>query len=144
MTPSVVCIDPGKRIGYALCEQGYIVRSGTVGDRLLLPTAEIAVIEMPRVYPNASKWKGDPQVIVRLAALAGEIAAQYPAHAYVEPRVWRGMVPEDVLLNRIRRALLPGDCPLGRSVHARDAQGIALWLRGTLHASNRTKSINDK
>lgn len=130
----IICIDPGKRIGWALCESGLIVQTGTTSNRAELPHADIAIIEMPRVYPNASKWKGDPQVIVRLAALAGEIAAQYPRHAYVEPWAWRGMIPESVLLKRIARALTPRDCKLGRSVHARDAQGIALWLRGTLHA----------
>jgi hypothetical protein len=130
----IICIDPGKRIGYALCEQGLIVRAHTVGDRVELPHADIAIIEMPRVYPNASKWKGDPQVIVRLAALAGEIATQYERYAYVEPRTWRGMIPENVLLMRIKRALTRRDCSIGKSVHARDAQGIALWLRGTLHA----------
>lgn len=130
----IICIDPGKRIGWALCELGAIVRTGTTGNRAELPPADIAILEMPRVYPNASKWKGDPQVIVRLAALAGEIAAQYPRHAYVEPRTWRGMVPESVLLKRIKRALTSRDCTIGKSVHARDAQGIALWLRGTLHA----------
>jgi hypothetical protein len=131
----LICIDPGKRIGYALCDNGLIVVCGTVSDRADLPHADIAIIEMPRVYPTASKWKGDPQIIVRLGLLAGEIGTQYPERAYVEPRTWRGMCPEHVLLARITRALTPADCTIGRSVHSRDAQGIALWLRGTLHAN---------
>lgn len=129
----VICIDPGKRIGWALCANGLILSCGTVGDKSQLPQADIAIVEMPRVYPNPKKWKGDPQVIVRLAALAGEIANTYPERGYVEPRIWRTMIPEEALLKRIKRALRPDDCPLGKSVHARDAQGLALWLRGTLH-----------
>lgn len=126
---SVVCIDPGKRTGWALVVGQTIVDSGTVwNDRLdKLPPADAALVEMPRVYADQTKWKGDPQTIVRLAAIAGECAARYPWAAYVEPREWRGMIPEHVLLHRIKLALRDNET-LGASVHARDAQGMALWL----------------
>lgn len=126
---SVVCIDPGKRTGWALIVDGAIVSSGTIARESLssLPQADAALIEMPRVYVDQTKWKGDPQNIVLLAAVAGECAARYPFAVYVEPREWRGMVPEPVLLQRIERSLRNGE-KLGASVHARDAQGMALWL----------------
>lgn len=126
---SVLCIDPGKRTGWALIVDGAIVSSGTVSSDCLgdLPAADAALVEMPRVYVDQTKWKGDPQQIVRLAAIAGECAARYPFAAYVEPREWRGMIPESVLLQRITRSLRAGE-KLGASVHARDAQGMALWL----------------
>lgn len=129
----LIAIDPGRRIGWALAHGGVIVDCGTTGDYHALPWASVAVIEMPRVYPNPMKWKGDPQQIVRLAALAGRIAERYPFAALPEPRRWRGMAPERVIRARTLRALQPGEFALTArklSVHAWDALGIACWALG--------------
>jgi hypothetical protein len=131
----IITIDPGKYIGWAMIHDTDIVSCGTVTSIDELPTASGAIIEMPRVYPNASKWKGDPQQIVRLAMLAQRIADRYDVYSFVEPRRWRGMVPEAVLRGRTE-ALLD---PLERartverdklSPHAWDALGIAVWALG--------------
>lgn len=129
----LIAIDPGKRIGWALAIGGVIHECGTVGDYHALPWAAVAVIEMPRVYPNPMKWKGDPQQIVKLATLAGRIAERYPFAAMPEPRRWRGMAPERVIRARTFRALQGDEHELttGRvSVHAWDALGIACWALG--------------
>jgi hypothetical protein len=128
---TVICIDPGKRTGWALIEMGVITKRGTVDARSILPPADAALVEMPRVYANPVKWKGDPQDIAKLAAMAGEYAGRYRMSELVEPRAWRGNIPEAVLLARLKRSLLPDEA-LGASVHARDAQGMALWLLGRL------------
>lgn len=127
----ILCIDPGRRIGWALIDGYTIVDCGTVAGIDALPPAVAAFIEVPRVYPNVSKWKGDPQHIVRLAMLAQRIADHYVAYRMVEPREWRGMVPEGVLRSRTRSRLTPPErvnLLTGRvSVHAWDAIGIACW-----------------
>lgn len=128
---SVVCIDPGQRTGWALIERGTITQRGTVAAREVLPAASACVVEMPRVFANPGKWKGDPQDIVRLAALAGEYASRYPEAYYAELHEWRKSVPDNVIALRIQRSLREGEI-LGASVHSRDAQGIALWLLGRL------------
>lgn len=129
-----IAIDPGRHVGWALGAEGAVLARGTLGDRELsrlpLRGVEHAAIEMPRVYPSASKWKGDPQVIVRLAFLAGRIAALYPAFTLYEPRAWRGTAPDATIVERTRRALRD-DEPRGDSPHSWDAIGILLyhWAR---------------
>lgn len=127
----LIAIDPGKRIGWALADGGRMVDCGTIGDYRDLPKACCAIVEMPRVYPNPMKWKGDPQQIVRLAALAGQIAAGYPLSGFVEPRRWRGMAPEKAVRHRTLKLLTPFERLLlsekRASVHAWDAVGILLF-----------------
>lgn len=119
----VIAIDPGRNIGYALASEGVVVECRTVRDKALLPRAALAIIEMPRVYPSAAKWRGDPQDIVRLAYLAGEIAALYPCHTLVPP----AKIPKRVRASRALAALRPGDVALERaSNHALDALYILL------------------
>lgn len=132
----VITIDPGKRIGWALAwrprpRKGYqIYDAGTVGDVADLPDAEIAIIEMPRVYPSRNKWRGDPQDIVGVAFVAGMVAGQYRDYVAVEPHVWRGgNAPKRAVHRRIIAALDDDErSRIGRtSEHSRDAIGIALW-----------------
>ena len=132
----IVCVDPGKRIGYAVLNGVYvdITAVGTVGNMGDLPRGAVCVIEMPRVYPNPMKWKGDPQHIVRLAFLAGRIVARYAAHFAVEPRTWRGMGSESAVWNRaVARLRLCESWILETrlSEHSRDAIGIALYVRNS-------------
>lgn len=128
----VLCIDPGKRTGWALITCGTIIQRGTIDARGVLPEADACVIEEPRVYANPGKWKGDPQDIVRLGILAGEYAMRYPLSYTAGLDEWRKSIPDAVLLKRITRSLKPGVEFLGASVHSRDAQGIALWLLNRL------------
>lgn len=123
----VICIDPGERTGWCVIEAGKLISRGTVNAREVLPHANACLVEMPRVYANPGKWSGDPQDIVKLAALAGEYAERYLLREYVEPRAWRTTCPEKVFLARLKRSLRH-DEDLGASVHSRDAQGMALWL----------------
>src|SRR5688500_15675690 len=124
---SVICIDPGKRIGYAGITNGRIVCHGTVGNLDELPPADFALIEEPVIYPDPAKQKGDPNIIRKLYGLALLIGEQYPAYALVTPKEWNFGKPKQVVTNCVRQSLLPGETE-GRSQHARDAQGMAFWL----------------
>jgi hypothetical protein len=126
----VICIDPGKRIGWATVLGGIITACGTVGEVDALPPACAAVIEEPVIWGTNTK---DPHSIMKVQLVAGKCAQRYPTYALIPAVRWRGNVPEDVLATRISRALLPHE-PRGRSVHARDAVGIGLWLVQRLHA----------
>lgn len=128
---TVICVDPGERTGWCVIREGRLVTRGTCDARGILPPADACLWEMPRVYADPAKWKGDPQQIVTLAAMGAEYGARYPLSAHVEPRKWRGVIPEKVYLKRLTRSLAPGEI-IGASVHARDAQGMALWLLGRL------------
>jgi len=147
----LLAVDPGKHVGWALALGGRLSSFGTVKDvdwnnpRAVdyvldsiikpdwpRPGAIVLVIEMPRVYPAVSKWKGDPQHIVRLAFLAGRIAERFSVWKVVEPRTWQGgSPPERVLRNRTRARLTAServyvdDAKLGP--HAWDAIGILVY-----------------
>lgn len=134
-----ISVDPGERIGFALWRNCSLVDCNTVGfdKRHSLPDAEACAIEMPRVYPDTRKWKGDPQIIVRLAFGAGLIAAQYPSHERVPVESWTGGANGRVLWRRdyprltvIERAIVDGYASRRRlSAHARDAIMIGLWVQ---------------
>lgn len=128
----LIAIDPGRRIGYAVACGGRLVDVGTTSDVDKLPPASIAVVEQPRVYPTVSKWKGDPQDLVRLATMAGEIATRYPLWWYVEPREWMcGSPPDHVLRARTTQAIRGSDAiPLRMSAHAWDAVGLLFFSLG--------------
>jgi hypothetical protein len=135
---SLLTVDPGVHTGWALAIGGVLVDFGTVngvhwrGEPPRLFPACVCVVEYPRVYPSVAKWKGDPQDLVRLAYLAGRIAAQFPVSYPVEPRAWqRGSPPEHVLRNRTRALLRPEELCLVESrrvsAHAWDAIGILVY-----------------
>lgn len=131
----LIAIDPGRNVGFALALGGRLTAVGTTRDPDTLPGALIAVVEQPRVYPTVNKWKGDPQDLVRLATLAGEIGARYPVVWYVEPRTWMGGSPPDhVLRARTDAALgdLERDLVSARklSAHAWDALGMLFFSLG--------------
>lgn len=140
----LLAIDPGTSTGWALAVGGALQSWGTVpgvawGDpqavqrlRAAMPPARIAVVEMPRVYPHVAKWKGDPQILVRLGLLAGRIGESFELAAYVEPKTWqRGSPPERVLWSDTRRRMFPAELAAVESSklspHARDAVGILLY-----------------
>lgn len=126
---AVICIDTGRNLGYALIENGSIVRCGTAHNVSDLPDADYAVIEFPRVYPNPTKWRGDPQHIVMVAASAGACAQRYPAHLMIEPRVWNSGADKAHSWRITERRMLPTDAR-PKNQHERDACGMAVWLLG--------------
>ena len=114
-------------------------------EELLSHSAPIAcvVVEMPQVY-DAAKQRGDQRDIVKLAMVAGEIlCAARPftkAALPVEPASWKGQVPKDVLIERIKSKLsaeeiaaveLPDAASLQHNVW--DAVGLGLWHHRRLH-----------
>lgn len=130
----LVAIDPGVRTGWAFAIGGEIRAVGTTSDLSMLPSAPVAVIEMPRIYPTMNKWKGDPQDIVKLAFRTGLIAAGYRLYQLVEPRSWRGGAPEKVIRKRTTHAITPAEwrnmSPPSLSAHAWDALGIMCHALG--------------
>lgn len=121
------CVDPGLRgcgvaefIGGGLYRAAYIpnpAREGT--GYLVYGSMALAVhqwcscdvkgiiIEHPRIYPQSSQQKGDPNDIVSVAAVGAAIAAVRDWHGVesVYPANWKGQVPKDVMTERIRRSL---------------------------------------
>jgi hypothetical protein len=126
----LVCIDPGKRSGYAVAVRGLLVSVGTSAPEAL-PGGSLAVIEHPRVYPTADKQR-DPQSIVKLAVTCGQIASSYPAFLWVEPVRWRGGAPESIVRERTYSRLQPAERAIVDSsrvsAHAWDALGIFVWV----------------
>ena len=138
----LLAIDPGKNLGWALAVGGELVDFGSISPVVwngrdskaidMLPDACVCIIEMPRVYPAVAKWKGDPQHIVRLAFLAGRIAARYPVYFEVEPKTWQGgSPPERVLRRRTSDRMRATERSLVMSrklnAHSWDAIGILLY-----------------
>jgi len=71
--------------------------------------------------------------IYKLAFLVGLIRAEFKYAAFrpVTPQEWKGQLPKDVVIHRIRRSLgLKATQHLGIKTHAWDAVGIGLWARG--------------
>lgn len=77
----------------------------------LLAKAEIA-IEVPQIYVQA-KLKGDPNDLVDLALMAGclvgLLAAPGTRVTNYRPRQWKGQVPKDVMVERIKAKLSPDE-----------------------------------
>lgn len=66
------------------------------------------VIEWPQVY-RAGRGRGDPNDLLGLAAVDGALAAiclDYKVVTYL-PREWKGQVPKDVMVERIKSRLTP-------------------------------------
>lgn len=127
----LVAVDPGRYYGWAYAECGLIVACGTCTELAELPTAPFAIVEMPRVYPNPAKWRGDPQDVVRTAYRAGLVAARYRHSVLVEPKRWRGGAPERIVRQHTRYRLDPTERStlLGSAIsaHAWDAIGMLCW-----------------
>lgn len=135
-----VSIDPGNTTGWAQWENRTLVALGETYTRfgdtsMVLPTSDIAVVEMPLYYPHGRN-KGDPNILIRLGWIAGAICARYAGTVLVEPREWRkGTAPKEVVEARTLARLsdseraIAGTC-LTRGRHAIDAVGIGLWALG--------------
>ena len=141
---SVIGIDPGKRTGFAVFYRGQLWQAATIdaGDFEALPEAPwspvVVVIEVPRIYPHGGK--GDPNQLIDLAVLAGEISGWYRARygarvVFVTPRNWKGTVPKVIHNRRVLMALTPSETAIlptrpragGYDHNMIDAVGLALW-----------------
>ncbi len=109
-----------------------------------------AVIERPQVY-REEFLKGDPNDLITLALMVGATAGYLinePTLYY--PREWKGQVPKDTMIERIKGKLSEEeyrrvDLPRAKSLHHNiwDAVGIGLYQLGRLgrrYASKQSSS----
>lgn len=141
----VIAVDPGKRSGWAIFVDGELVEAGTwpeadmlAGTPIVGLAPAIAVIELPVVYPKGY-GKGDPNDMIKLAVLVGDLRGFYRRAgletALVAPRTWKGTVPKRIHHERVLGALTPDErATLPRRPRARDfdhnmldAVGLGLW-----------------
>lgn len=159
---TVVSIDPGTQgCGAAVFVDGqlafatYVTGIGGQIHPLLEPVPfleelfgnaqpiDTVVVEKPQVY-DAAKQKGDQRDIVKLAIVVGEVlcaARPFASSALTpEPNGWKGSVPKDVMVERIKSKLTPEelagvDLPEAASLQHNtwDAIGLGLWHLRRLH-----------
>ena len=158
---SLLSVDPGlSATGWALWHDGSLVccglvrafggtdaeRSAVVGAGLILRTAALecgaarTLVELPQIY-RAVKAKGDPNDVVRVAALVGWIEASFPraVHERASPHDWKGTIPKarrlrDYVVHE-RNAKALGlcylrwfeTCPESLAHNVADAVGLGLW-----------------
>lgn len=119
----IVSVDPGLRA----CGVAYWTPSGLLVSAKLIesdyegPKLETAVwrmvnavnfddafasaklvAEIPQVY-RGSRLKGDPNDLISLALVVGGISGN--ALKYYRPREWKGQVPKNVMISRIKSKL---------------------------------------
>jgi hypothetical protein len=151
----LMSLDPGLRgcgianyLGGALREAAYVKNPVETGrgyaahvgmGRELFQWAmenppDHIVIEHPRVYPSAAQQKGDPNDLLDLVGVGAAFAAHFSCTVEtVFPSDWKGQVPKDIMVDRIRRALSPEElatiapCAAGLRHNIYDACGIGLW-----------------
>lgn len=104
-----------------------------------ITTNELA-IEIPQAYHDRRQQKGDQNDLIALAVAAGEIIGRLgiPTTRYL-PRQWKGQVPKDVMVERIKKHLSQEELkrielPSARSLQHNvfDAIGIGLHHLGRL------------
>lgn len=104
----LVSIDPGKhKCGMAWWEDTELVTAGLVeSPPLLIPEkTNHLVIEVPQIYAR-SKSKGDPNDLIDLAVMVGRIISICDiSYTLYRPREWKGQVPKDVMVSRIKGKL---------------------------------------
>lgn len=113
-----------------------LIRQFSALGRAYGPT--IVIVEHPVIYP-VEKQKGDPNDIVRLAAVGGVVGTACIVGAssgckleFVEPRRWKGSVPKDIHNARIMQKHpevieLVEEIPKGQRHHVWDAVALAFW-----------------
>jgi hypothetical protein len=94
---------------------------------------EEIVCEFPQVYAR-SKSKGDPNDLLKLAAVIGAFSTTRVPFTTVLPHQWKGECPKAVTKNRALETLTAEELerielPSARSLHHNvyDAVGIGLW-----------------
>ena len=143
----LITVDPGvHRTALATFDEGELVHAVlenvTKDGPLSVPHAAQVVIELPRSYPG-SRQKGDQNDLIDLAQVVGRYAEAFRREgaevALVYPRTWKGTLPKDVMVERIKgrlsaaehaRVELPSAASLAHNVY--DAIGIGLHALGRL------------
>ncbi len=148
MAANCLAIDPGNTTGFAYFEDR-VLRDALAwkGESLLntdLPFApNVLIIESPRIYPY-SRSEADPNSIVDLAWLAGEIANYYRRRGSqiikIQPRTWKGTGPKhtfaaEFIVESIKdeewavipRCKVTKKNPNGIDNNILDAIGLGLW-----------------
>lgn len=109
----LISIDPGvNHLGWALHQGGKLTHCDlceTDSFANIVGTSwDIFVIEKPMIYAP-KHWKGDPNDLIDLAIVVGEIKGYYEGHEYevnlVEPWEWKGQTPKEVTKNQIDKEL---------------------------------------
>jgi len=94
---------------------------------------DLLVIEIPQIY-QGGKQKGDPNDLIKLSILAGNIEALVSTYNVLEvlPCSWKGQVPKEIHHKRLlaRVPALNGKF----SKDAMDALGILLYGQDTVQA----------
>jgi len=98
------------------------------------------VVELPRIY-SVRHWKGDPNDLLDVAAVAGA-AATLGEPRFVTPQQWKGRVPKPIHHKRIRAVLSADELavfvtaedaiPKSLAHNVLDAIGIGLWAKGRM------------
>lgn len=161
----MLCVDPGLRgCGVAEFENGKLVKAGYVknpvksgrGYRAYESVAwqvrqwagpwehfEALLIELPRIYPGSAQQKGDLNDILDLAGVGGAVAAFFDS-TFAEsifPSDWKGQVPKQKMLARIKAAILPEELPRVQQTNKSDTEDILDAIGIGLHKLGR---INKK
>jgi hypothetical protein len=138
---NLITIDPGRITGWSIWNaSGVLLAAGTASldelfkpGRLPAPVAgTLVLIEMPRAY--GGRTKGDPDDLLDLAMIVGEIKRHYQAAGctveLVWPRTWKGTVPKPIHNARVLNALNDQELrllPRIRNHNMVDAVGLGLW-----------------
>lgn len=90
------------------------------------------IAECPQIY-QGGKQKGDPNDLIALALVIGGL----PCARYYKPSEWKGQVPKDITLKRIKAKLFSEelktiDLAGAKSHNIFDAIGIGLFHLGRL------------
>lgn len=162
---TLVAVDPGlRRLGVAVFTDDRLVhaalvtspvkkdRGGTAwyamadavwahlhDDYLNRLTPDEFVLEVPQIY-RFGKSKGDPDDLIQLAATGAAVGAVLRAQKATTyyPREWKGTVPGDVFVERIRGRLTPAErkaitpCAMSYEHNVLDAVGLGLFRLGRL------------
>lgn len=131
----LIAIDPGiEGCGIAVFSDGKLIRAELGKSRapsdchddlaraeyaalaVMMPFGDVTelVIERPQIY-TAGRGKGDPNLLVPLAAIAGAIAVRADAKhvTWLYPRAWKGATPKPkrgesyIIERRVRERLDP-------------------------------------
>lgn len=149
----LLAIDPGISTGCAVFQDGYLLRAHNAPPwdlewRYLNLTRTI--IEVPHVYP-ASKSKGDPNDLIKLAVRVGEYKRYCetlgPPVELVEPAAWKGQLSKEIHHARGAKKVTSGEAATWQSALAglskkaqldvSDAVCLGLWALGRLPLSGR-------
>lgn len=157
----MLCVDPGLRgCGVAEFENEKLVKAGyvknPVGGRGYVAHAamgeavhemfdywlyDLVLIEHPRIYPGSQQQKGDLNDIVDVAAVGAAVATCFVSVvSTVFPSDWKGQVPKQKMLARIKAAILPEELHRVQQTNKSDTEdildaiGIGFWKLGRINA----------